>query len=194
MLRPLAANDFREWSEVRRRNARLADRVGAEPSDPSSRPRDRPRSRSRRAANSVTATASNGSAYQFGMFLDQHVAGEVNLNNVIRGAMQSGTIGYWIDQAKPATSYIAEAVVVVLQFAFEQLVLHRVEICIVPRNERSRRVDGEAPDPRRRHRAAIPGDQRRVGGPHPLRHDGRGVARTAPRTPAELGRTAADLV
>jgi len=29
---------------------------------------------------------------------------------------------------------------VVLQFAFEQLGLHRVEICIVPRNERSRRI------------------------------------------------------
>jgi [ribosomal protein S5]-alanine N-acetyltransferase len=29
---------------------------------------------------------------------------------------------------------------VVVQFAFEQLQLHRVEICIVPRNDRSRRV------------------------------------------------------
>jgi ribosomal-protein-alanine N-acetyltransferase len=68
------------------------------------------------------------------------VVGEVNLNNVIRGAMQSGTIGYWIDQTHAGHAYVAEAVVVVVQFAFEQLGLHRVEICIVPRNERSRRV------------------------------------------------------
>jgi ribosomal-protein-alanine N-acetyltransferase len=62
------------------------------------------------------------------------------LNNVIRGAMQSGTIGYWIDQRHAGHSYVAEAVVVVLQFAFEQVMLHRVEICIVPRNARSRRI------------------------------------------------------
>jgi len=29
---------------------------------------------------------------------------------------------------------------VLVRFAFEQLQLHRVEICIVPRNQRSRRV------------------------------------------------------
>jgi len=139
MMRPLAANDFREWSEVRRRNhdwltvwepsrqPHHADPVldrGAFTSRCLQRDRDR----------------ASGTAYQFGLFVDQHVAGEVNINNVVRGAMQSGTIGYWIDQAHAGQGYVAEAVVVVLQFAFEQLGLHRVEICIVPRNERSRRI------------------------------------------------------
>jgi len=139
MMRPLAANDFREWSEVRRRNhdwltvwepsrqPHHADPVldrGAFTSRCLQRDRDR----------------ASGTAYQFGLFVDQHVAGEVNINNVVRGAMQSATIGYWIDQAHAGQGYIAEAVVVVLQFAFEQLGLHRVEICIVPRNERSRRI------------------------------------------------------
>ena len=36
--------------------------------------------------------------------------------------------------------YIAEAVVVATRFAFEQVHLHRLEICIVPRNANSRRV------------------------------------------------------
>src|SRR4029077_14986702 len=57
----------------------------------------------------------SGTAYQFGLFFDQHVAGEVNINNVVRGAMQSATIGYWIDQAHAGQGYVAEAVVVVLQ-------------------------------------------------------------------------------
>ena len=139
MMRPLAANDFREWSEVRRRNHDWL--TVWEPSrqphhaDPvldrgafTSRCRQRDRDRA------------SGTAYQFGLFVDQHVAGEVNINNVVRGAMQSATIGYWIDQAHAGQGYVAEAVVVVLQFAFEQLGLHRVEICIVPRNERSRRI------------------------------------------------------
>ena len=139
LLRPLAANDFREWSEVRRsnhewltvwepsRHVHQADPI-TDRSAFASRCLQRDRDRS------------NGSAYQFGLFVDQHVAGEVNINNVIRGAMQSGTIGYWIDQARAGNGYVAEGVVVVLQFAFEQLGLHRVEICIVPRNLRSRRI------------------------------------------------------
>ena len=35
---------------------------------------------------------------------------------------------------------MAEGVVVLARFAFEQLHLHRLEICIVPRNRNSRRV------------------------------------------------------
>ena len=54
--------------------------------------------------------------------------------------MQSGTVGYWIDQARAGQGLIAESVVVVAAFAFEQLDLHRLEICIVPRNNNSRRV------------------------------------------------------
>jgi ribosomal-protein-alanine N-acetyltransferase len=81
-----------------------------------------------------------GTAYGFGVFVDHRLSGEVNLNHVVRGAMQSGVIGYWIDQARAGRGLIAESVVVVCAFAFEQLDLHRLEICIVPRNVNSRRV------------------------------------------------------
>ena len=91
-------------------------------------------------ACSAIRDRANGVAYQFGLFIDHHVAGEINLNNVIRGAMQSGTIGYWIDQRHAGHAYVAEGVALLIQFAFEQLGLHRVEICIVPRNTNSRRV------------------------------------------------------
>ena len=139
MLRPLAANDFRSWSEVRQRNADWL--TVWEPSRPAHQPDptvDRSAFMARCHQRDRDRTA--GTAYQFGLFVDQHVAGEVNLNNVIRGAMQSGTIGYWIDERHAGNAYVAEGVVVVLQFAFEQLMLHRIEICIVPRNLRSRRI------------------------------------------------------
>ncbi len=74
------------------------------------------------------------------MFIDQQFAGEVNLNNISRGALQSASVGYWIDQARAGHGYIAESVVVLVRFAFEQLQLHRLEVCIVPRNLNSRRV------------------------------------------------------
>ena len=35
---------------------------------------------------------------------------------------------------------MSEAIVVLAQFAFEELNLHRLEICIIPRNSNSRRV------------------------------------------------------
>lgn len=139
MLRPLAANDFRAWSEVRQRNAEWL--TVWEPSRPAFQPdpvTDRSAFTTRCQQRDRDRTA--GSAYQFGLFVDQQVVGEVNLNNVIRGALQSGTIGYWIDQRQAGNAYVAEAVVVVMQFAFEQLMLHRLEICIVPRNQRSRRI------------------------------------------------------
>jgi ribosomal-protein-alanine N-acetyltransferase len=139
MLRPLAANDFRAWSEVRRRNADWL--TVWEPSRPPHQPdpaHDRGAFTARCQQRDRDRTA--GTAYQFGLFVDQQVAGEVNINNVIRGAMQSATIGYWIDQRHAGNAYTAEAVVVVMQFAFEQLMLHRIEICIVPRNLRSRRI------------------------------------------------------
>ena len=130
-------DDFAEWSEVRRRNDALADAVGAAtaaaPLDPSFN-RDAFAAR----CSAHDRDAATGVAYGFGVFVDHRLSGEVNLNHVVRGAMQSGTIGYWVDQARAGRGLIAESVVVVAAFAFEQLDLHRLEICIVPRNRNSR--------------------------------------------------------
>lgn len=139
MLRPLVPNDFVAWREVRLRNE--AWLVPWEPQRPvgvADPTRDRTAFEARCSARDRERAADH--AYPFGVFVDQQFAGEVNLNNVARGALQGATIGYWIDEERAGRAYIAEAVVVVLRFAFEQLQLHRIEICIVPRNTNSRRV------------------------------------------------------
>ena len=139
MLRPLAASDFGEWHEVRTRNEHWL--VPWEPKRPASSAdptRDRSAFEHRCSARERERQADH--AYPFGVFVDQRFAGEVNINNVTRGALQSATIGYWIDEARAGRSYIAEGVVVVARYAFEELHLHRLEICIVPRNTNSRRV------------------------------------------------------
>lgn len=139
VMRPLTPADFPHWSEVRLRNESWL--LPWEPSRPThlSDP-----TRSRDAFSSRCAARDRerqqGTAYGFGVFVDHTFAGEINLNTIVRGAMQSGTIGYWIDQARAGRGYIAEGVVVALRFAFEELRLHRVEVCIVPRNTNSRRV------------------------------------------------------
>ena len=139
VLRPLAPADFPEWSEVRRRNEEWLT-----PWEPRRPPKQLDPSLHRDAfvarCTSRDRDSAAGVAYGFGVFVDNRLAGEVNLNSVLRGAMQSATVGYWIDQARAGQSLIAESVVVVAAFAFEQLDLHRLEICIVPRNRNSRRV------------------------------------------------------
>lgn len=139
VLRPLTPSDFRSWSEVRRRNE-----PWLLPWEPQRHPgqtdpaRDRSAFAARCAARDRDRSAD--ASYAFGLFVDERLAGEINLNNVVRGAMQTGTIGYWIDQDLAGNAYMSEAVVVLVRFAFEQLQLHRLEICIVPRNHNSRRV------------------------------------------------------
>ncbi len=81
-----------------------------------------------------------GSGYGFGIFVDGRFCGEINLNSIQRGPFQNAYIGYWMDEAMAGNSYTPEAVVVLLQFAFEELGLHRIQISIIPRNTASRRV------------------------------------------------------
>ncbi len=139
MLRPLTASDFSAWREVRLRNEGWL--VPWEPQRSATLPdptRDRAAFEARCSARDRERAADH--AYPFGVFVDQQLAGEINVNNVTRGALQGATVGYWIDQARAGNSYTSEALVVVARFAFEELHLHRLEICIVPRNTNSRRV------------------------------------------------------
>ena len=80
-------------------------------------------------------------AYGFGLFLlDGRFAGEVSLGSVQRGPFQMGYVGYWIDEALAGSGYVPEGVVLIMQYAFDVLQLHRLEAAIVPRNASSRRV------------------------------------------------------
>jgi ribosomal-protein-alanine N-acetyltransferase len=81
-----------------------------------------------------------GSGFGFGIFVEGRFSGEITLSSIQRGPFQNGSIGYWIDEELAGSGFIPEAVVVVLQFAFETLRLHRIEVAIIPRNTASRRV------------------------------------------------------
>ncbi len=81
-----------------------------------------------------------GTGFGFGIFVDDRFAGEATLSSIQRGPFQNASIGYWIDQELAGQGLVPEAVVVLLQFAFETLRLHRVEIAIIPRNRASHRV------------------------------------------------------
>jgi len=139
VLRPLVVTDFPAWREVRRRNDAWLTKW--EPT----RPPGAPDVIEDRDAFGVRCSARQrerqlGIGYGFGIFVDGSFCGEINLSSVQRGPFQSASVGYWIDEAQAGNSYVPEALVVLSRHAFEELLLHRIEIAIIPRNTASRRV------------------------------------------------------
>jgi ribosomal-protein-alanine N-acetyltransferase len=157
LLRPLAATDFPAWQEVRRRNAEWLT-----PWEPARNPA-LPDVVESAEAFAMRCSARErerqlGTGFGFGIFVDSsgsseagrrsyrarrrldRLAGEINLSSVQRGPFQSAYVGYWIDQAHAGRGYMPEALVALARFAFEHVGLHRMQISIIPRNLRSRRV------------------------------------------------------
>jgi len=81
-----------------------------------------------------------GTGFGFGIFFEGRFVGEITLSSIQRGPLQSAFVGYWIDESVAGLGLMPESVVTVLQYAFDTLRLHRVEINIIPRNAASRRV------------------------------------------------------
>lgn len=140
VLRPLRPDDWDGWREVRVRCREWLERWEPSPDAGSIDPAlDREAFRSRCAA--WDRQRHFDAAYGFGLFLlNGQFAGEVSLGSVQRGPFQMGYVGYWIDEALAGRGYIPEGVVLIMQYAFEVLQLHRLEAAIVPRNTSSRRV------------------------------------------------------
>lgn len=139
VLRALVVEDFAAWREVRRRNADWL--LKWEPA----RPPGSPDTVESRDAFAVRCGARHrerqlGTGYGYGIFVDGHFAGEINLSIVQRGPFQSAYVGYWIDEARAGEAYVPEAVVCLARAAFDDLGLHRIQISIIPRNTASRRV------------------------------------------------------
>jgi ribosomal-protein-alanine N-acetyltransferase len=70
----------------------------------------------------------------------ERLIGRVALSNIVRGAWQNATVGYWISEDACGLGHATVALGLVVEFAFEHAGLHRVQPAIMPRNVRSRRV------------------------------------------------------
>jgi ribosomal-protein-alanine N-acetyltransferase len=138
ILRTMTENDYEGWLEVRQRCQDWLLKWEPRPAASAHLAEDR-RSFNARCAIRERERAL-GVAFGFGVFIGGKFAGEVTLSSIQRGPMQSAYIGYWIDEALAGEGYTPEAVVAVLQFAFDVLELHRIEISIIPRNKASLRV------------------------------------------------------
>jgi [ribosomal protein S5]-alanine N-acetyltransferase len=88
--------------------------------------------------------AKAGTDYTFFIFLRQEgreiLVGGITLSNVRRRAAQFANLGYWMGHDFAGKGYMTEAVGLVVAFAFDSLLLHRVHAAFLPHNMASRRV------------------------------------------------------
>ncbi len=68
------------------------------------------------------------------------VVGRINLNNIVRGPLQSASVGYWLSEAAGGRGLATRAVVEMVALAFGPVGLHRVEAGTIPENRRSQAV------------------------------------------------------
>lgn len=69
---------------------------------------------------------------------DGALLGGVTLDNIRRGPVQAGTLGYWIGQPHARQGFMREAILGTVHHAFTMLDLSRIEAACLPENTASR--------------------------------------------------------
>jgi [ribosomal protein S5]-alanine N-acetyltransferase len=71
---------------------------------------------------------------------DQRLLGALTLDNIRRGPVQAGTLGYWVGAPFARRGYMKEAVLALVHYAFFTMDLSRIESACLPENTPSRGV------------------------------------------------------
>ena len=78
--------------------------------------------------------------YRFAIVDDGAIAGVINLSNVVRGAFDSANVGYFVARSHNGRGLATEALAAVVEFAFGEAKLHRIEAGTLVDNVASQRV------------------------------------------------------
>jgi ribosomal-protein-alanine N-acetyltransferase len=137
-LHPLRRRDAAEWSRLR-----LVNEDWLSPWEPSnavpwSIRHTPPAYRAMRRA--VGRRARQGTSLPFAVRVEGRLAGQVTIDNIVRGALRSGYLGYWIDRRVAGRGMASLAVALVCDHAFGAVGLHRVQADIRPENLPSQRL------------------------------------------------------
>lgn len=81
-----------------------------------------------------------GEGASFGLFAGSALIGRFNLAGIVRGPFQSAGLGYWVDGAYAGRGLASAAVQAIVEFARDELRLHRIEAGTLPHNLGSQRV------------------------------------------------------
>jgi len=72
--------------------------------------------------------------------VNDRLAGQLTVGGITWGSLRAAYIGYWIDQRHAGQGFTPTAVAMAVDYCFETLGLHRIEINVRPENHASRRV------------------------------------------------------
>lgn len=138
-VRPIRLRDAPDWSEVRRRNVDWLARWEATPPD-APRPEGTSVAAFTGMARSLRRQAREGSALPLAVTYDGVLVGQLTIGNIVRGSLNSGYAGYWVDERVAGRGVMPTALAMVVDHCFTRVGLHRVEANIRPENTASRRV------------------------------------------------------
>ena len=74
------------------------------------------------------------------MEYEGEIAGQLNVWGIARGSLASATIGYWVSERFAGHEITPVSVALATDLCFNELGIHRMEICIRPENRASLRV------------------------------------------------------
>jgi ribosomal-protein-alanine N-acetyltransferase len=137
-VRPPRRRDAAQWSAVR-----IANQDWLAPWEPSSAaPWSARNSKAEyhRTLSRLRAAARTGSMLPFTVVYGDRVVGQMNVSNVVRGALRSCSVGYWVDSAVAGRGITPTALALVVDHCLTEAGLHRVEVNIRPENAASLRV------------------------------------------------------
>ncbi|GAB3669911.1 GNAT family N-acetyltransferase [Saccharopolyspora tripterygii] len=137
-LRPPRLRDAGIWSRTR-----LQDREYLQKWEPTAlggwRERNAPAAWPAQWA-ALRGMARRGQALPFAITVDGDFAGQLTVGNVVRGALRSAWVGYWVASRLAGGGVAPAAVALAVDHCFGQVGLHRLEATVRPENERSIRV------------------------------------------------------
>lgn len=134
-LRPAILKDYAQWADVRARNESFLKPY--EPAWPASCLREEFFAQ---RVERLSQDWLSGDSFTFLIFERDILIGGINLNNIVRGAAQHASLGYWLDEQKQGQGYMGEAARAVIAYGFGACRLARVNAATLPHNMRSRRM------------------------------------------------------
>lgn len=82
----------------------------------------------------------SGTAVDLGIFKNNKFIGKIKISNIVSGIFKNGIIGYSIDKDEQGKGFMKETVNLVIQYAFEELEMHRLEASALVENIKSQKV------------------------------------------------------
>jgi [ribosomal protein S5]-alanine N-acetyltransferase len=138
VLRPPRLRDGRAWSEIRLRNEEWLEQW--EPTSPLTWDERNAVSAWPALHSALRSSARRGMMLPFMITYGGRLVGQLNVSNIVHGALRSCTVGYWVDGALAGRNITPTALALAIDHCFGAVGLHRVEVDIRPENAASLRV------------------------------------------------------